>query len=242
MQDGTANAPAAETAEQYKARIGSYVGENDSITWQRDAPHTLAGLVEGRPDEVLSRRPAPGKWSIRAILAHLAEDELVSSWRYRQMIEHNGATLPGFDQDEWARLGDYESWTAREALEMFRLLREANLRMLGRLTPEEWQRYGTHAERGRITVEDLACHMAGHDQNHIMQVRRALEQIWEQSSRAQPRAPSVTGKPLVEGGLLAAAGDPEGIRPYSARTGKSARVGRTRAPVRARRHKRRERG
>lgn len=68
--------------------------------------------------------------SVRAILAHLAEDELVTSWRYRQMIEHCGATLLGFDQDEWARLGDYDAWTPRGALEMFRLLREANLRML----------------------------------------------------------------------------------------------------------------
>ena len=105
----------------------------------------------------------------------MAEDELVSSWRYRQMIEHDGATLLGFDQDQWARLGDYDSWTAREALEMFRLLREANLRMFARLTPEEWQRCGAHTERGKITVEDLARMMAGHDVNHIIQVRRLLE-------------------------------------------------------------------
>ena len=58
---------------------------------------------------------------------------------------------------------------------MFRLLREANLRMFARLTPEEWQRYGMHAERGRITVEDLARHMAAHDVNHIDQVRRLLD-------------------------------------------------------------------
>jgi hypothetical protein len=49
--------------------------------------------------------------------------------------------------------------------------------MLCRLTPEEWRRYGIHAERGRITVEDLARHMAGHDVNHVNQVRRLLEQI-----------------------------------------------------------------
>jgi uncharacterized damage-inducible protein DinB len=149
----------------------------DSIAMQREAPRRLARLMEGVPDEVLSRPPGPGKWSVCAIIAHLAEDELVSSWRYRQMIEHSGATLAGFDQDEWARLGDYDSRTPREALEMFRLLREANLRMFARLTPEEWQRHGVHAERGRITVEDLARHMAGHDINHIGQVRRLLEQI-----------------------------------------------------------------
>jgi hypothetical protein len=177
MQQGTSDAPATEIADQYKARLDAYVGDQDPIAMQRAAPHALASLIEGAGDETLSRRPAPGKWSVCAILAHLAEDELVSSWRYRQMIEHSGATLLGFDQDEWARLGDYDSWTAREAFEMFRLLREANLRMLVRLTPEEWQRYGMHAERGRITVEDLARHMAGHDVNHINQVRHSLEQI-----------------------------------------------------------------
>jgi uncharacterized damage-inducible protein DinB len=142
---------------------------------QRKASATLARLIEGVPDEILSRRPAPGKWSIRAILAHMAEDELASSWRYRQMIEQNGVLLTGFDQDLWATLGDYESWSAADALHMFRLLREANLRLLGRLTPEQWQHHGIHAERGRITVEELARHMAGHDANHIDQIRRLRE-------------------------------------------------------------------
>jgi hypothetical protein len=168
------NAGMQETADQYQARLGAYTSDEDPIAMQREAPRTLARLIDGAADEMLSRRPGPGKWSIRAILAHLAEDELVSSWRYRQMIEHNGATLAGFDQDKWASLGDYESWTPQEALEMFRLLREANVRMLVRLAPEEWQRYGMHEERGRITVEELARHMAGHDINHINQVRRIL--------------------------------------------------------------------
>ncbi len=175
MQEDTSDPLATETADQYKARLDSYVRDRDPIAIQREAPHTLASLIEGAPDEMLGRRAAPGKWSVRAILAHLAEDELVGSWRYRQMIDHSGATLPGFDQDEWARLGDYDSWTPRAALEMFRLLREANLRMFARLTPEEWQRHGMHAERGRITVEDLSRHMAAHDVNHIEQVRRLLD-------------------------------------------------------------------
>lgn len=174
MQDAANDAPAAEAAGQYQARLEAFVKDMDPIAMQREAPQTLAVLLEGAPDEVLSRRPAPGKWSVRAILAHMAEDELASSWRFRQMLGHSGATLPGFDQDLWARLGDYDSWTAQEALEMFRLLREANLRMFDRLSPEDWQRWGMHAERGRITVEDLVRHMAGHDLNHIGQVRRLL--------------------------------------------------------------------
>ena len=99
----------------------------------------------------------------------MAEDELVSSRRYRQMIENSGLTLPGFDQGQWARLA------SAQALDMFRLLREANVRMFARLTAAEWQCHGIHAERGRMTVADLARQMAGHDINHIDQIRRLKE-------------------------------------------------------------------
>ena len=64
----------AETADQYKSRLASYIRDRDPIAMQREAPHTLARLIEGAPVEMLNRRPAPGKWSVRAILAHLAED------------------------------------------------------------------------------------------------------------------------------------------------------------------------
>jgi hypothetical protein len=53
------------------------------------------------------------------------------------MIENNGCALSSFDQDEWARLGDYVAWRASDALQLFRLLREANVRMLGRLSSDE---------------------------------------------------------------------------------------------------------
>lgn len=164
----------SETKQQYLERLASYVAEKDPLVMQRLAAERLERLIEYVPEAELRRRPAPGKWAVVEILAHMAEDELVSSWRYRQMIEHAGVTLTGFDQDEWARLGKYSEWNARAALEMFRLLREANLKMLHGLTAEEWERGGTHAERGPITVRDLARHMAAHDVNHILQIERVL--------------------------------------------------------------------
>jgi hypothetical protein len=163
-----------ETAEQYERRLAGYVAGKDPIAMQREAAKVLERLTGGVAEGRLRWRPAPQKWSVVEILAHLAEDELVSSWRYRQMIELRGVTLMGFDQDKWATLGDYGSWNAREALEMFRLLREANLRMLSGLTPEQWECEGKHTERGRVTVRDLARHMAAHDINHILQIEWLL--------------------------------------------------------------------
>ena len=163
-----------EAAEQYKARLAAYVEGKDPVAMQSEAPRTLARLIDGVAETRLRLRPAPGKWSVTEILAHVAEDELSGSWRYRQILEHHSPELLGFDQAMWASLGDYESWSAHEALEMFRLLREANLRMFARLTPEQWRRHGMHAERGRLTVEELCRHMAAHDINHIDQVRKIL--------------------------------------------------------------------
>jgi uncharacterized damage-inducible protein DinB len=158
----------------YLDRIRSCSAGRDPLVLQRETPEVIAMLIEGLPDDRLKRRPAPQKWSIVEIVAHLAEDELVTSWRYRQMLESPGCALNGFDQNLWEQLGKYGSWSMHEAVEMFRLLRQANLRMLQSLSPEQWQAFGIHAERGRITVYDLAAHMAGHDLNHVEQIRRIL--------------------------------------------------------------------
>jgi uncharacterized damage-inducible protein DinB len=169
----------AETQQEYETRLASYVAGRDWMQMQREAPGRLARLTDGVAEERLRRRPAaagagPGRWSVGEILAHLAEDELSSSWRYRQMIEHDGSRLEAFDQDMWARLADYAAWDPREALTMFRLVREANVRLLDGLTEEQWGCSGVHVQRGRITVRELARHMAAHDVNHMEQIERLL--------------------------------------------------------------------
>ena len=161
-----------ESPEQYKTRILALMDGKDSLTVQRETAHKLAQLIVGIPAERLRQRPSPSNWSIAEILAHLSEAEIGSSWRYRQMIEHDGAPLSSYDQDLWEALGDYSSREAEDSLRLFRLLREANLRMFDRLAPEQWKNHGVHAERGRMSVADLARQVAGHDINHIEQIRK----------------------------------------------------------------------
>jgi hypothetical protein len=160
--------------DDYQTKLQAYVMGKDALAMQSETPRLIAALVQGVSDAKLGQRPLPDKWSVGEIIAHLAEDELVTSWRYRQMIENSGCALASFDQDKWARLGDYRSWKPAEALDMFRLLRDANLRMLRNLSGDDWNRFGVHAERGRISVRDLAQHMAGHDMNHVDQIRSIL--------------------------------------------------------------------
>ena len=83
-----------ETAEQYQKRLADYIDGQDPLTVQSGAADKLSRLVKGRSVQELTRRPAPDEWSIIEIIAHMAEDELVSSWRYRQMIEQDGCVAP----------------------------------------------------------------------------------------------------------------------------------------------------
>lgn len=158
----------------YVAQVRNFAAGKDPLAMMQSTPATIESLIADASDQQLTTSPLPGKWSITQIIAHLAEDELVASWRYRQMLENPGCALAGFDQDKWAGYGRYDEWSAADALAMFRLLRAANLRMLRGLEPGQWESHGVHAERGRITVRDLAQHMAGHDVNHIEQIRRIL--------------------------------------------------------------------
>jgi len=165
----------AETPQEYGVRLASYVEGRDPIAMQRVAPATIAQLLQDVPVARLKQVPGPGKWSVTQIIMHLAEDELTSTWRYRQILEHDAPDLMGFDQDLWAELSDYSSWEPQDALALFRLLREANLKMFAQLRPEQWDRHGVHAERGKLSVRSLCRHMAAHDINHINQIRRILK-------------------------------------------------------------------
>jgi hypothetical protein len=159
---------------EYLLRIRQHASGKDPLEAQALTANILAELVGKVPDTQLRERPSPEKWSIGEILAHLAEDEIATAWRYRQMVEHSGIELAGFDQDLWAKIGNYGGRDPRESLALFKLLREANLEFLRGLSAEQWSCFGIHAERGRITVMELAAHMAGHDANHLEQIRRIL--------------------------------------------------------------------
>jgi DinB superfamily len=127
------------------------------------------------PTSRLRKRPAPEKWSVGEILAHLADAEIVTGWRLRQILGAPGTAIQAFDQDSWVAAGHYEKRDPRKSAEQFRVLREANLSLLKSLSPEQWKHHGMHAERGVETIEHIVRMMAGHDLNHTKQVERILE-------------------------------------------------------------------
>jgi hypothetical protein len=163
-----------ETPQEYVQRIVGYVGAQDSLRIQRRTPKALERLIKGASASRLRKRPAPGKWSVTEILAHLADTEIVASWRIRLILGSPGTPLQAFDQDTWVTAGHYDRRDARKSLELFRVLREVNLALYKTLTPEQWKHHGMHAERGVETVEHTVRLFAGHDLNHTRQVELIL--------------------------------------------------------------------
>ena len=139
-------------------------------------PCALARLIADVPAAALRAAARAGQMECRSSPGPSRRGRTLQQLAIPPDAENPGVALASFDQEEWAHRGGYESWDPQEAIQMFRLLREANLRLLAELTPEEWQRWGTHSERGHMTVADLARHMPEHDAAHIEQIKRILHQ------------------------------------------------------------------
>ena len=166
-----------ETAEQYIGRILGYVEGQDAIKVQRATAPKLKKAIQGLTPAQLKWRPEPAKWSIAEILAHLADAEVVASWRMRSVIGENGITIQPFDQDAWASVFEYQKRDAKLSLETFRVLRENNLAMLKEIPKQTWDNYGMHLERGKESIAHLTRMFAGHDTNHVLQVERIAKQL-----------------------------------------------------------------
>jgi hypothetical protein len=172
-----------ETAQQYIQRILGHVEGQDPIKVQKTTAARLHKLSQGLTPKQLRWQPELGKWSIAEILAHLADVEIVASWRLRSIIGSDGITIQPFDQDVWASVFQYSKRDPKQSLEIFRLLRENNLAMLKVLPPEAWERHGMHLERGKETIAHLARMFAGHDTNHVLQVERIVVRLKKAGSK-----------------------------------------------------------
>ena len=161
--------------DPYSRRILSRVIGKDALVIMRQTPGRLTSLVKGLTEKQLRTSPVRGKWNIAQLVCHLADTELVLGFRLRVAIAESGRPLQAIAEKKWASLLGYNKGTIRTRLELFGHLRRENVRLLGSLSPAAWKRYGMHTERGKETVERMAQMYAGHDLNHLEQIRGARE-------------------------------------------------------------------
>ncbi len=138
----------------------------------KDGFRVVTEALGGISERELDSRPAPGTWSAREIVHHLADSEMTSAIRLRRLIAEENPQIQGYDQDEFARRL-YYARPIRASLDAFRAARETTTEILDHLTETQWKREGTHSESGQYTVERWLEIYAEHAHNHADQIRRA---------------------------------------------------------------------
>jgi hypothetical protein len=153
-----------------------FLGSQDSRAVLPSTPPRLKNLAQMIGSSRINQPAAPGKWSPREILCHLADCEIAFAFRLRQTLAEDHHVIQPFDQEKWA--AGYSSIDANEALATFSLLRRWNLLLIESALPGHAKKPVSHPERGDMTFSTIVETMAGHDLNHLGQ----LENIATSSS------------------------------------------------------------
>ena len=132
----------------------------------------LSTLLNSIGTQKASVPPAPGKWSPAQIVSHMADCELVFAFRLRQTLAEDSPVIQPFDQDKWA--AGYSAIDAAQALQAFKAFRDWNLVLLAGAPKNAGSRTMTHPERGTMTFRNVVETMAGHDLNHLAQLRKMV--------------------------------------------------------------------
>lgn len=166
-----------EHGRAYTTAILELLGDRNPIPVLEQTMPLLRKALAGLTPEQEAQREAPDKWSVRHVMQHLVDSELVWSWRLRLVLAQDRPTLTGYDQDLWAERLGYDEADAARALVEFSVVRNANLRLLHRASPQDLKRVGVHSERGEESVEHMMKLYAGHDLLHLRQIERIRNAI-----------------------------------------------------------------
>ena len=137
-------------------------------------PDELAAAVRGQSEAVLSKRPDGKNWAAKEVACHLRDTEELFHHALTAIATRDGVKLPIPDADKIAAERDYLKEDAAAAVEEFRRRRAESLRAARGLGAEQWKRSGILGTNP-MTLDALVALWAWHDDNHLDQLKRALQ-------------------------------------------------------------------
>jgi hypothetical protein len=163
------------TADERKKLIEQY----------NDGYRVVAEALLGADDDQLDARPAPGKWSAREVVHHLADSEITAATRLRLLVGADNPQIHGYDQDEFAKRLFYDR-PIEASLDAFKAARRSTSEILQRMSDADWARAaGTHTQHGPYTAERWLQIYAPHAHRHAEQILVARDAAKKQKLEKQ---------------------------------------------------------
>lgn len=153
---------------EYNAYYGRYISlvpDGPIVERLRDQIQETLGILRSLPEARGDHRYAPGKWSIKEMIGHVADAERVFSYRALRIGRGDETPLPGFEQDDYVKNGRFEARTLRHLVDELETVRKGTVLLLEGLEDAAMMRLGT-ASGFPVSVRALAYITAGHELHH----------------------------------------------------------------------------
>lgn len=160
-------------ASEFLPYYGKYIDrvpDGDLLQTLRTQLDDTLSLVRGLDESRGGHRYAPGKWTIREVLAHVIDAERIFAYRALRIARGDATPLPSFDENAYAENAGAESRTLADLAEELEHVRLGNLVLFRTLDDAAWTRTGT-ASGGTVSVRALAWIIAGHELHHVNLLR-----------------------------------------------------------------------
>lgn len=149
-----------------------YVGDRDPVDVLRESFDAYRELSREIAADMWDRPIAPGKWTIRQVLVHVVQWEMILGLRLRFALASPDYVVQPFEQDPL--MIEAAVVDGSTALAAFEAVRKMTMTFAASLTPAQRRQKTQHAERGEIDVQDILVTLAGHGVHHLKQIQGAI--------------------------------------------------------------------
>lgn len=173
MQTESMRPPDATESAEFYHRYISLVPVGDLMAELRDQTGRLELLFQDRDDSEAEVLHPPYTWTLKQVLGHLIDCERTFGERLHRFAVGDEQPMPGIDENRYVAQMDYDTPSAASLVQEWCLCRRANVLLIERLAPEQWDRVGV-ASDCRFTVRSVVYILAGHYLHHEQIIRKRL--------------------------------------------------------------------
>jgi uncharacterized protein (TIGR03083 family) len=142
------------------------VTESDPVAALAAQIDVTAALLRGLSDADALKRYAPGKWSVKEVVGHLADTERIISYRALRVARGDETALPGFDENAYVPPAKFDARPLADLIADLRTVRSASISLFKSFDADAWRRRGT-ASGKPISVRALGYMIPGHERHHV---------------------------------------------------------------------------